>query len=364
METESSVDEKIQCSITQWYYNFKDITFRTKLLALSQKFVKFLEQDSIVVPESFFPKYQKSSDDDIDDSKWDDDGDESDDDDSKKSDQIKVEDLKEVDLIQKVLDETGVVFIKTNWSSPQDATWMIADGTLKCKTVGEVLLLLKSSDFVSHDLNQIEALEKMKTLYQNDSLCQKHLIKKPPLNQNEFSGLFLALRQYYNLNPGMEFRCFIRNRKLVGISQREHTRFFQFLPSQREKFQQIIEILFNENIKDKFTLSNFVFDVYIDQKDRGWLLDFNPWTSTTDSLLFDWGEHPLSEQTSNSDQLSVDLQVTPRVEFRIIERKEDVRAIPSSKYTHNRVPQDMFDVSSAEAIASFAEFVKSTQKSG
>jgi hypothetical protein len=34
----------------------------------------------------------------------------------------------------------------------QDAVWMT--GSLRCETVGDVLLLLKSSDFVLHDLTQ------------------------------------------------------------------------------------------------------------------------------------------------------------------------------------------------------------------
>ena len=37
---------------------------------------------------------------------------------------------------------------------PQDATWMSFNGTIRCTSPYDVFLLLKSSDFVTHDLTQ------------------------------------------------------------------------------------------------------------------------------------------------------------------------------------------------------------------
>jgi len=51
-------------------------------------------------------------------------------------------------------DFDGAVFPKLNWSSPKDATWISTTGTLKCETVSEIFLLLKSSDYITHDLSQ------------------------------------------------------------------------------------------------------------------------------------------------------------------------------------------------------------------
>ena len=42
---------------------------------------------------------------------------------------------------------------KLNWSSPKDASWMNC-GSLKCTKVGDVYLLLKSSDFIGFDLEK------------------------------------------------------------------------------------------------------------------------------------------------------------------------------------------------------------------
>ena len=38
---------------------------------------------------------------------------------------------------------------------PQDAAWVSSDNTLKCTVPAEVILLLKSSDCISHDLTKL-----------------------------------------------------------------------------------------------------------------------------------------------------------------------------------------------------------------
>lgn len=48
----------------------------------------------------------------------------------------------------------GAVCPKLNWSVPRDAAW-VNGGTLRCETAGDVMLLLKSSDFVQHDLGRL-----------------------------------------------------------------------------------------------------------------------------------------------------------------------------------------------------------------
>ena len=40
----------------------------------------------------------------------------------------------------------GNVFIKPNWSSPKDATWMVLNRDLKCSSLSQINLLLKSPD--------------------------------------------------------------------------------------------------------------------------------------------------------------------------------------------------------------------------
>ena len=78
----------------------------------------------------------------------------------------------------------------------QDATWVTASNSLKCNNADEVLLLLKSSDRIAHDI--CNAFDGCKD---NTPQDVKHV---------------LVLKKHYDLKPEREFRCFIRNHDLVG----------------------------------------------------------------------------------------------------------------------------------------------------
>ncbi|KAK2977802.1 hypothetical protein RJ640_029847 [Escallonia rubra] len=75
-----------------------------------------------------------------------------------------------------------------------------------------IVLLLRSSDSVVHDL-----------CHAHNSCNDKTLLRP--------STFFLALRKWY---PSMEFRCFVRNRLLVGISQREVTGLYPVLVEEKK----------------------------------------------------------------------------------------------------------------------------------
>ena len=53
----------------------------------------------------------------------------------------------------------GAVLPKLTWSAPKDAVWMTSGNTMRCSTSDEVVLLLKSSDRVAHDIS--EALQQL-----------------------------------------------------------------------------------------------------------------------------------------------------------------------------------------------------------
>lgn len=169
----------------------------------------------------------------------------------------------------------GKVMPKLNWSAPKDATWMNAN-TMECRTPNDVYLLLKSSDFITHDLEHAfdDTAGSLDSALTSDSIPYYLVLRK-------------AVSQW---NPSVEFRCFVRRRRLLCICQRDLNH-FDFLSRMSDRLRSLIQEFFDVRLRDTFPDENFVFDVYIPPpQDRVWLVDFNPWAPRTDPLLFSWME--------------------------------------------------------------------------
>ena len=202
---------------------------------------------------------------------------------------------------------------KLNWSSPKDATWMNC-GSLKCTTVGDVYLLLKSSEFVSFDLERVWDdldIEDAADDGSNTAADSADVNNDAAKGENEFE-YELVLRKWCNLHPSMEFRCFIYNHELVAISQRHPTKFYSHLqlPSSKEDgddddndevqdqqqnptYVETIQTFYKTYVQKRFAngkVHRYVMDVYVDSQERTWIVDFNVWATRTDGLLFDWEE--------------------------------------------------------------------------
>src|SRR5690625_2728854 len=131
----------------------------------------------------------------------------------------------------------------------------------------------------------------------------KELPPKHPLNlynPQTYLITYLVLRKYINLNPALEFRCFVKSNSLIGICQRDRNH-FEFLFSMRDDLRVKIESFFDQNLKNKFPDPNYAFDVYIPPPhERVWLVNINPWPLRTDSLIFSWMEL-LAMEVPNTD---------------------------------------------------------------
>lgn len=93
------------------------------------------------------------------------------------------------------------------------------------------------------------------------------------------------------MNPSLEFRCFVKSRVLVGISQRDHLNHYTYLGELKDSLGYEIEEFFENYLQDSFPDDSFVFDVFVPEPyDRVFLIDINPWAPTTDPLLFTWYE--------------------------------------------------------------------------
>lgn len=139
----------------------------------------------------------------------------------------------------------GAVFIKTNWKCPKDAYWITAGQTLCCKDISDVYQLLKASSDSKEDL----LLYGLPVFGENNALnagnCKQCLV----------------LKKWQEIHPGTEFRCFVRNKRLVAISPRDWPQYHEYIGLQRTDICCDIVSLFKEHIKSKFPLNDCKYTI-------------------------------------------------------------------------------------------------------
>lgn len=258
---------------------------------------------------------------------------------------------------------------KLNWSAPKDATWMIAGNSMECRAPGDVYLLLKSSDFITHDLD----------------LAFDGCVDDSPPSGPSASGAgpaqavvpyTLVLRKTVaSFNPACEFRCFVRERQLLCLCQRDLNH-YEFLGAMVPMLRARIQGFFDEVLRDTFPDACFVFDVYVPPPHRRvWLVDVNPWAPRTDPLLFGWlevlgmegregttagggdevgmGEEDVEAERSDGgesreeeDDDDEEEEVPFRPEVRLV-KKDDPEAysFASPQFSAHKLPKDVVDAS-------------------
>ena len=257
---------------------------------------------------------------------------------------------------------------------------MSADGTTQCTCFAEVAMLLRSSDCVAHDLASArqscedfvrpegarrnaqkvsagaEEVARPNADETGSSEGSHEGTNEAPSNSSKIGEeggktddedcdveaateernentwvddgfqYYLALRKWYpGLRPESEFRCFVRQRKLVAVSQRDPSAYYPSLTGWSSEVQPKIEAFFDEVIEPQFASINYTFDVYVRTDGRVKLIDFNPWGGYTLPLLFAWEE--LEEEGRG-----------PELEFRVVMQQGAVR--PGLM---TAVPYDMLD---------------------
>lgn len=136
----------------------------------------------------------------------------------------------------------------------------------------------------------------------------------------------------------------------VAISQRQHTQHFPHLTRDRVVIRSQIIDFFDTVIEDKFPLPNYVFDVYIDKKERVWLLDFNVWGAQTDELLYTWEE-----------LVNMNGEEANYPEMRVVETEREVHHDPLASY---RAPIDTIELAAVAGNDKnkFEEFMARCQR--
>lgn len=264
---------------------------------------------------------------------------------------------------------------KLNWSAPKDATWIaMKKNSMECSSANDIYLLLKSSDFVTHDLEH--------AFDDTDPNTEQDLTK-------ENIKFVLVLRKWFKVNPSCEFRCFVRDRQVVGICQRDLNH-FDFLFPLAEKIRHTVMEYYERVLKDTFPDPDLVFDIYLPNPyEKVRLMDINPWAPRTDPLLFSWLElltlaipppllgfpdsKPLELPPMSSDEDTADEREEQadeeiwRPEVRLV-KKDDPEAYSfnTPMYSAHKLPRDVVDagMDGESGMRDFAERWKNMVERG
>ncbi|KAI1412941.1 D123-domain-containing protein [Hypoxylon sp. FL1857] len=365
-------DHIINCSYDSWFPKYRASCIKSRIIPLSPEFIDYIREDGIVLadddsaepeddewesaPSTFRPPVEEV------------DSDSDSDDDEEEAPRLppnqRFPELHQT-IKDKIEELGGAVAPKLNWTAPKDAAWISPhQNTIKCTSPNDIYLLLKSSNFITYDLEH--AFDDC-TPTGNTSAATSAASENMP----SFRPV-LVLRSYFNPHTAMEFRCFVKHRNLIAISQRD-LNYYEFLKSLRSDIVGRISQLFNNKLRYTFPDGNFAFDVYIPEGEveplsRARLIDINPWAPHTDSLLFDWQElldmevpegavlgvvggdeeDPTAEadETSSDEDEEEDEDFAP--ELRLVE-KEDPSAynFSSPQYSAHKLPKDVVDASLA-----------------
>lgn len=246
-------------------------------------------------------------------------------------------------LIRQCVKDYEAVFPKLNFSSPKDAAWLLpASSPLKCTSPADVYLLLKSSDFINHDLNTDAVFEGCQT--DSDGLPKY--------------DLELVLRKWYPVDRGRELRCFVRGNELIGISQRD-TNYYEFWndPETQDKVSSAVREFWEKNIRPRWTASSadYAFDFLLTRDlVRGHIIDFNPYAPKTDPLLFTYEElHAL--YTSKREG--------PRPVLLVIDSASHPVAMRNAPaHQHNMIPFEAMSLGTGRDIEEFSDVWKESVK--
>ncbi|KAM3554809.1 hypothetical protein MY1884_005933 [Beauveria asiatica] len=352
------------CSYDAWFPKYRSSCIKSRIIPIPAEFSAYLQEDGIILADDSDVLGEAQDD------EWQSSGattphnaqhhvEESDDDEILQlppNERFPETHQKIKDTIEEL---GGAVAPKLNWSSPKDAKWISAhQNTLKCTSPNDIYLLLKSSSFVSHDL-----------AHAFDGCT----VSEPSRPFNPI----LVLRPYFTPHVALEFRCFVKYRQLIAISQRDLNH-YAFLEGLRPNLWRKITKFYNETLRHTFPDASFAFDVYVPENSlaedglgKVRLMDINPWAVRTDALLFSWEElleqqvaRPLygppagadaadasgGETTADEfdDELLQDYHLGRLPELRIVE-KDDPGAYNFStpQYSAHKLPKEVVDASMA-----------------
>lgn len=233
--------------------------------------------------------------------------------------------------IFELIDQYGPVFPKLNWSAPLDAAWILPGNTVRCQSPNDIYLLLKSSDFVTKDLEQVKELQ---------AACAERGLEKPHVE--------LVLKKWFEMPRSHEFRVFVRAGRMIAVSQRDVT-FYEHLQNEATQDQILRQLHATVDlVKDAIPLADLVIDVYLTRNlDSSFVIDLNPFLPRTDPLLWAFEELEECAEAMREDP-------TRTVPLRILTSPAQASQSQPT-YSSNMIPADVVEIGSGQNIAEFAK---------
>ncbi|MCJ1228908.1 hypothetical protein MMC12_005572 [Toensbergia leucococca] len=367
--TESNI---LHCSYHFWHPLYRSLTPKARLIPLSSPFLDYLRADGIILPSEDHDDESCLSD--IDSREL---SPSSTSTSSDSEDEFSDPSLSWLEIHQKIKSTItelgGSVMPKLNWSAPKDATWISATNSMECRTPNDIYLLLKSSDFITHDLEH--AFDDCES--DSASSTPSSTSGRSVSTANLTIPYHLILRKTIpSLATSLEFRCFVRARSLLCLCQRDLNH-YEFLPALTSTLRPLIQRFFDEHLKSTFPDENFVFDVYVPQPyKKVWLVDMNPWAVRTDPLLFSWMEllgmdrgastptvtdleNVADKDREDGDSSDLDNEDNQQElpEFRLVNRDDpEAYVFNTPRYSAHKLPKDVVDAS-GDGEAGLREFM-------
>lgn len=113
-----------------------------------------------------------------------------------------------------------------------------------CKDITDVYQLLKASGICKEDFGSYDILDVDNT------------------KNNDYKQ-YLIFKKWHDIHPGTEFRCFVRNKCIIGISPRDWPQYHEYVCAQKLNIVNDIVTLFKEHIKPKFPLYDCKLSRYL-----------------------------------------------------------------------------------------------------
>ncbi|EMD39806.1 hypothetical protein CERSUDRAFT_121986 [Gelatoporia subvermispora B] len=331
-------DALLAFQFSSWYSRFSSLSIKSTIIRpLSQEFREYLDSDGVFVPDGAEDVPLEST--------LSDDGN-NEDDNEEEEDPRRQFAFPEIDTkIRDAVALYGAVFPKLNFSSPRDAAWILpASSPLKCTVPADVYLLLKSSDFVQHDISPEHVFDG----------CEDDVTSDDGARSDSYE-LELVLRKWYPVDRGRELRCFVRQEVLLGISQRDPNHYdFWNEPEIQRKVLEAVKAYWEVNIKGRWeqTGGNYTFDFLLTRDlSKGHIVDFNPYAPRTDPLLFTYEElhERLLEHASTPQE----------PELRVVDSPSHPAATRNAPaHQHNMVPLEALAMSSGRNVEDFADLLR------